>query len=397
MNTKTIKVLKKVISISFIVLFVIFLTIPNTGLPREKENIAIIAKENRQITSFPQASTVSKKFYTEFEKWYQDRLRHRDIFISFWKQTNFNLGVILKDNIFLGKYGWLFDKYRCIRNFSDANKKIETIKKLQNYCNNNGIDFILMVPPIKESIYRDYLPQTLQLKYKNPKYWQNKAEILFSKNKINYLSITNQLENQRKTEKHDLYFKDDHHWSYYASATAADLLMNKIEKDLLIEFYQGLNLDGTTKKATKEYSYANQLGIQINRIFMAPWSKKYRNELYVKDSSTGKTRKINTVISNNIMWGPMVKGEGIVINKNINNDIKLLILGDSYSSYMIPYLSQNINQIVLSNYNTIAGRKKDVNINKLIKNYKPDVITLIINEGAFFNHSNKELFGKLKY
>ena len=78
-----------------------------------------------------------------------------------------------------------------------------------------------MIPPIKESIYRDYFPQALQLKYKNPRYWQKKSEDIFSNNKINYLSVTRQIEDQRKTDIHDLYFKDDHHWSYYASATAS--------------------------------------------------------------------------------------------------------------------------------------------------------------------------------
>ena len=134
MNIKTTKFFKKVIPITFIVIFATCLTIPNTGLPREEENTKTVAKENRKITSFPQASTVSKNFYIEFEKWYQDRLRHRDNIIRFWNQINFNLGVILKNNIFIGKHNWLFNKDNCIKNFLDSNEKIKSIKKLQNFC-----------------------------------------------------------------------------------------------------------------------------------------------------------------------------------------------------------------------------------------------------------------------
>lgn len=83
MNIKNISKLKTIIAICFITLFTVALAIPNTGLLREKENTAIVAKENRKITAFPQESTTSKKFYTEFEKWYQDRLRYRDKIISF--------------------------------------------------------------------------------------------------------------------------------------------------------------------------------------------------------------------------------------------------------------------------------------------------------------------------
>ena len=397
MNENTIKKLKKIIPVSFIVLFVAFLVIPNTGLFRYEENIKIVAKENRKITSFPQISVTTKKFYTDFEKWYQDRLFLRDKLISFWKQGNFSCGVILKDNIVLSDNGWLLNKNNCIKAFNDSKEKIQKIKNLQNYCRKKGIDIILMVPPNKESIYRDYFPKDLQLKYKNPEYWQNKSENLFTKNKINYLSVTNQIKIQRNTESHDLYFNDDHHWSYYASSTAADLLMQKLEKDLHKNFYHGLKFDGSTKKATKEYSYANQLGLKINREFMAPWSKKYTNELYLTDTNINKTRKISNVISNNIMWSPMLKGEGTVTNKLTKNNIKLLVLGDSYSSYMIPYLSQNINKVTATHYSRVAGKKKEINMNKLIKKYKPNAVVLIINEATFFHSSAKNLFRNLKY
>ena len=397
MNTKTTNKLKKITAIGFITLFAAFLAIPNTGILNEKENTAIVAKENRKITAFPQTSTTTKKFYTEFEKWYQDRLRYRDKIISLWKQSNFNFGVILKDNIVLGKNDWLFNTNNCLKFFKEPNEKIKRIKSLQNYCQKNGMDFILMVPPNKESVYRDYFPENIKTKYKNPKDWQKQAERLFTKNKINYLSVTKQIENQRKIENQDLYFNDDHHWSYYASSTAADLLMNKLEKDLHKEFYQGLKFDGTAKKATKEYSYANQLGLKLNRDFMAPWSKKYTNELYLTDSSTGKTRKISNVISNNVMWSPMLKGEGTVTNKFIKNNIKVLILGDSYSSYMVPYLSQNINQITSTHYSRVAGNKKEVNMNKLINKYKPNAVVLIINEATFFHSNASYLFKMLKF
>lgn len=397
MNIKNISKLKTIIAICFITLFTVALAIPNTGLLREKENTAIVAKENRKITAFPQESTTSKKFYTEFEKWYQDRLRYRDKIISFWKQSNFNFGVILKDNIILGKNDWLFNTNNCLKFFKEPKEKIQKIKDLQNYCQKNKIDFIIMIPPNKESIYRDYFPEAIRSKHKIPIYWQTQAENLFKKNQINYISVTKQIENQRKIEMHDLYFNDDHHWSYYASSTASDLLMKKLEKDLHKNFYQGLKFDGTTKKATKEYSYANQLGLKLNHEFMAPWSKNYTNELYLTDTSTGKTRKISNVISNNVMWSPMLRGEGIVNNKSTKNNIKILILGDSYSSYMIPYLSQNINEIISTHYTRVAGKKKEVNIKKLINKHKPNAIVLIINEATFFHSNANYIFKNIKY
>lgn len=262
--------LKKLTAVSFIALFAAFLAIPNTGLPRSTENAKIVARENRKITPRPTQSLKSKEFYTQFEKWYQDRLRYRDRAIRRWKNLNFAFGVVLSDSLVLGKSGWLLNKYSCINKFNEPQEKAVKIKELQNYCEQNGKKFIFMLPPNKESIYRDYFPKSIQEKYKAPQYWHKQADDLLLANGINYLPVTKQLEEARKTEPHDLYFSDDHHWSYYGSAIAADLLMKKLEQELDIDFYNGLKFDGTTRSAYKEYSYANQLAFSIDNETQAP-------------------------------------------------------------------------------------------------------------------------------
>ena len=61
MNNKNISKLKKIIPISFIVVFATFLAIPNTGLYRGEKNARLIAQtENRRITPRPTQSLKSK-------------------------------------------------------------------------------------------------------------------------------------------------------------------------------------------------------------------------------------------------------------------------------------------------------------------------------------------------
>lgn len=398
MNEKTIKKLKKIIPVSFIVLFAAFLVIPNTGLYRGEKNARLIAQtENRRITPQPTQSLKSKEFYSQFEKWYQDRLRYRDKAIKKWNQVNLDIGVTLKENLIFGKNHWLLDKNACINQFNEANVKTAIIKSLQNYCKIKGKDFILIIPPNKESIYRDYFPQYIQYKYKNPSYWHEQAENLFSSNGINSLPIAKQILEQRKIETHDLYFNDDHHWNYYASSFATDLLLKKLQLDLNQHFYSGLKLDGSTRNAFKEFSYANQLAIDASYVTQAPWSKEYTDEIYLTDCYTGKTTKADRVISNDVLWERIIKGEGIITNNTAKNGIKILILGDSYSSYMIPYLSQIVKQIIITHYSTCAENKKETNVQKLIQKYNPDAVILIINESAFFHYPSQNLFNKLKY
>ena len=398
MNNKNISKLKKIIPISFIVLFAATLFVPNTGLPRIAINAREVAQqENRKIHPFPTASFTHKEFYNQFGNWYQDRLRHKYKLISAWKKVNFAFGVVLSDSLVLGKNGWLLNKYSCINKFEMPQKKADKIKELQNYCEQNGKKFIFMLPPNKESVYRDYFPENIQKKYKSPEYWHEQAYNLLTANSINYLSVNKQLNGARKNEKHDLYFSDDHHWSYYGSAIAADLLMKKLEQELNIDFYNGLKFDGSTRTAYKEYSYANQLAFSINKEAQAPWSKQYTDEIYITDCYTSKTTQANKVVSNDVLWGRIVRGEGIITNKATKNDIKILILGDSYSSYMVPYLSQNIKTIISTHYRDCAEKKKSVNITKLIEKYNPDAVILIMLEGGFFHSKAESLFKNIKY
>ena len=64
---------------------------------------------------------------------------------------------------------------------------------------------------------------------------------------------------------------------------------------------------------------------------------------------------------------------------------------------MVPYLSQNVKQIITTHYRDCAEKKKKANVSNLINKYNPDAVVFIINESAFFHSSAKSLFRNLKY
>ncbi len=381
----------------FIAIFVCFLLYPNTGLFRGSKNVAMIAKENRKITPFPKESLKSKKFYINFENWYQDRLRYRDKAIESWRKANFKMGVILKDNIFIGKNNWLFNKHNAIKNLRDEQIKVNNIKKLQEYCNAKGKQFILMVPPTKESIYRDCFPQHEQRKIKDYYVWENKLRSLTKENNINYLSVTDELFERRKVNNDELYFNDDHHWSYYGSYVAAEVLLNRIKEqnDKLLD--AKLILDGSVRDAYKEWSYFGQLGFGRNTKTIAPWNKNFTDEIYVTDTHSSKTIKMNKILSNDTLWGRIVRGEAIIENRNIKKNLTVLMLGDSYSSYMMPYLSQKVSKIISTHYRDCAEKKKKVEISRLMEQYNPDVVVLEIVGSGFFHSQGNNNFKNMVF
>lgn len=383
---------RKVLLTAFIGIFMALLLLPNTGLKRHKENAAAVAKENRKISPFPQASVKIKAFYTNFEKWYQDRLRYRAQAIEKWKRWNFAAGVVLKDNIVIGKNDWLLNKNGIIKKYNDGGIKMQRLVALQEYCRERGLGFILLLPPNKEAVYRDYFPQGIRERYEPYSFFEKQLETDLQKAGINYLSVTDALLAARKESKNDLYFNDDHHWSYYGSAIGAALLLKELAVMTPKLRYSGLPLDGLEREAYKECSYWGQLGFNLNFKTKAPWSKSFAEEIYLRDCYTNKESKINEPVSNNKLWSGLVNGENIILNKACSNGLRILVLGDSYSSYMMPYLSQYAQMIISTHYRSKAGKKKDTDMKRLLAQYKPDIVVLEVLGETMIGSVKDEIF-----
>ena len=195
--------------------------------------------------------------------------------------------------------------------------------------------------------------------------------------------------------KEPVYFKDDHHWSYYGAAAASDLLLQQFNRMTNKASFKELSLDITKDDVFKEYSYANTLGFGQTYKAKAPWNRYFTEEIYVKDCYNGKEDRLKMLPSNNVLWGKIVNGEGIIINKTLKNGSTLLILGDSYSSYMVPYLSQRFGKIVSTHYSNSHGKKKEVDLKRLLTTYKPDYVLLEMLGNSFYASNDKQTIGKI--
>ena len=378
-----VKIQKKIIAV-FIVGFMMLLIIPNLGILNEQKHQAEIAKENRKITLFPRFGWSDKRLYTQFENWYKDRIRGRERAIKLWKEINYKMGVILDKDLFRGTNNWLFSRRNRILGLKDGNQKMQEVYKLQEYCKAHNAAFMLLVAPTKEAVYLDEFPERERRGVKNYAYWDNTLNNLAKENKVNYLSIYDTLKAKRENSSADLYFPDDHHWSYYGAEIAADSFLKSAQKLLGKQFYEKQPMDIVYPKVFKEASYAHRLGFGATWEVDAPYSSKFTDEIYLVDCYTGKEKKVEKIVSNNLLWGPINNGEAIVKNKKNPTGIKILMLGDSYSSYMAPYLVQYASTVVSTHYRDCAGKKKEVNLAKLIAKYKPDIVLLEILGNSFY-------------
>ncbi len=378
-----IKIQKKILGI-FIACFILLLVIPNKGILDEKKHQAEIARENRKITVFPRFGWSDKRLYSQFENWYKDRIKGRERAIRLWKEFNYKIGVILDKDLFRGKNGWLYSRGNRIIGLKDGAKKMQEVAVLQKYCQKNNAAFILLVPPTKEAFYLDEFPERELRNVENYAYWDKQLQKLAVEQQVNYLEVYDKLVVARNAGTQDLYFHDDHHWSYYGAEIAADSFLQTSETLLGKQFYKKQVMDIVYPKVFKEASYAHRLGYGWTWETNAPYSSKFTDEIYLVDCYTGKEKKVNKIVSNNLLWGPINNGEAIIKNKANPHGIKILMLGDSYSSYMAPYLIQYASTVVSTHYRDCAGKKTEVNLAKLVEKYQPDVVLLEILGNSFY-------------
>lgn len=371
--------IKKSILWLFVAVFGIMIVGVNYGFMRAKDNEAAAKFENRTITKFPSVSIRKKEFYTEFEKWYSDRMYKRQEAIFLWRKGKYAIGVVEPKNIIIGENDWLLSKRKFVK-YIDDEKKTSKLKEMQMFCEQNGAKFLIMFAPYKDLACKRYYPYAFRKKIVDHFQISDVAVKSLQANGVDYVDTCSVIMKAMEHDdpEHTLYVKDDHHWSYFGAMIAADLLLNKMDDMIGIE-YDHVLTDGTILKGTKECSRWKKLGLGNEKqrsIGDVPWHEKYTKNLEIIYSHNGKVIHPKKPIANSYLWEPMLKGEGIIINRDKKNGRTMLMLTDSYGTYMMPYLSQYFKSVVCTHYLRKDEKKQYTNMRYLLERYKPDIVVL---------------------
>lgn len=373
---------KKYIVLGFILIFCIGAFSFNIGFFRNKANKEAAMLENRTMAEFPKGKGLLKKksFYKDFENWYRDRMLGRRRAILYWRKANYAIGVLKNKNLIETKDGWILPK-SMPQKYIDDKQKIEQLKMMQEFCKKNNSKFLVMIAPYRDNACKQYYPYKYREKIVDFLEISNQAADSLKQNNISYLdtcpTIMKAMEND--SDEYPLYIKDDHHWSCFGAMVASDLLLKKLEKELKCDLYDKELTDGTLVKAYRERSRWTALGLGDDPdryIQKIPWHKKFTNNLELIDCYNNKKVVPDRPITNEHLWGRIVNGEGIIHNKDLHNGKTLLMLHDSYGSYMMPYLSQYFETIISTHYTVNSGQKKNTNMKYLLERYKPNIVVL---------------------
>ncbi len=369
----------KIENIAFVLMFVIVLVLPLT-----KINYAEKSKtENRnlaKIVSFHKLKHSEFLNWTKsFENWLNDRFRGRDKVISAYKKFDYALtGRIANNRAMMGKNGWLFyiDKNdgNSLLNFQNKSRfsEAELVRIKNNIVRQkellaaHGIDYYVLIAPDKNRIYGEYYPD-----YIHKVAEKSRTDLLIeylTTEKIKVIYPVNEL--LQAKEKGYIYFPWDTHWNNYGAFIGYTQLMNDIKQKH--PNIKSLKLDDFTVSSVKSTGgdLFNFLGFKMKDV--ENYNCDYLNlEL--------KTRKWNYIKKEEARkkWG------NYLFNSNPEplNNIDVVLLRDSFTTAMVPYLSEsfsNTHYFWTHNFNVVYPEileiKPQIVAHEMVERYAPSLL-----------------------
>lgn len=294
---------------------------------------------------------------------------------------------LVEDKVITGKDGFLFlgnthndVLHKTNGTFRPSNKEIniwvDKLKNIQQWYENKGIKFLVVIAPNKHTIYREKLPNWM--KYDGKTITDDIVEYAGNKN-VNLLDLRNLFLEEKK--KGLVYLKTDTHWNLKGASLAYDEIIRYLNINLSL----GIELPKYSLKEKKRGGGDLANFLKINPILGSEYEKDYEYILSVDynvckgniDKGNGQLTKCeqmkNPIVSIN-------QQPQYVINHTIKNN-KLLFICDSFASAPSQLYNATFNTVWKWHFSHINGRK----LAKFVDENKPDVVIYQLVERSLYN------------
>lgn len=319
----------------FIVLFILSLGGPPLLYPLVKDYLNTENYENRTLAQFPELSL--KNFVNipaQFESYFNDHAPFKNFFVNLNAKLETKLfGVTTVGPITIGTDNWLFYTvdvegenaifdYQHINLYTSAQKEEirADIQAAAQEMAEQGIRFFLFEAPNKETIYNEYMPKKIRVYGE-----ESRLKDLIPKLQNQGLPVYDLTDSLEKyADDFQIYYKYDTHWNpvgaYIASQQIAQVLLGTYVPLEEVEVVSGTPISG-------------DLAGMLNMVNEYMDDTNYSVEGYLPEITAVSVEADDTVGFE-------------VFHSDSPNKKTLLVLGDSFTHGLKPYLPKLYETVV---------------------------------------------------
>lgn len=323
--------------------------------------------ENRELSSLPDVE-LSKKFFKKFENHFNDNFPFRNTLIK--KGTTLKTNVLgvspFSKKVRFGKEKFLFTNiHEAYKSYSKTNLLSDsTLKRVVNklvdrktFLNKEGKEYYLGYLPNKHTLYQEYLPSSMRNEVRDGESLAQQLKRALQEKDFDFFDPIKELR-EHKAENL-LYHKLDTHWNDYGAFVAYQAFvknnMNGIphSKDEFGIYYMERSWGDLTKLiGTDSISGYNE----VRPLFKLKDQSRTYKKISAKGYPTGTIRTICEFSGNNK---------------------KAIFFGDSFSVYLIQFLSLHFSEVIYV---------RDSYNQELVNKENPDAVIELMVERFIFKH-----------
>ena len=285
--------------------------------------------EKRKLSEFPSVKTENEElnfeFFDQFDTWFSEHFAFRQQFVNADSRIKSAITMTSPDkNVIIGENGWLYygdttDDFLNINTL--GNREIKNIahnlRMIDEYCKNNGAEFIFFSAPNKNSIYPENMPFNYIPANACNNYTLLSAEIA---GENFWLDMKSSLLNANASVP--LYHKTDTHWNNLGAYAGHTEIMTKLGEN-------------PCSAGTQWYTENDRLGDLAQMIY--PIEKAKDTQIY------------NDYEYSYVYNGHFRGLDDLTINTtNENADGELIMFRDSYGEAILPYMAECFNSAEFS-------------------------------------------------
>lgn len=334
---------------------------------------AISAQEKRRLHPWPDAPTTVRalrRWPGEFNLWFDDRFGLRDGLIAIHNYGKAALGISPSQRAILGDDGWVFienthltDANRGARPFArgEAERLAALFVSAQQRLAQRGVAYVHLTPPDKQSLFREYLPARIRILGPS-RYAQWRSAALDSA--LNFVDLYPVLERSIAAGETP-YMRTDSHWNCYGAYLAYREIMDAINQETEVALPVLEETDVTFDRAIDPVGgdlVRNFLGTPF--LFPEPYAMRCPivsparlSYTALEDGSALRLRDTHNATR-----------PSRVMNHDFPDGPRALVLRDSYTNAMIPFLSHSFREVIYMTYDVRPPEER------LIDELQPNIV-----------------------